>query len=1151
MTAAEAQDREAREAAVESSDRSMLVEAAAGTGKTTLLVSRILHGLRARRFTLPQSVVITFTEKAAGELERRLRAELAGQLRAGDLSLDERRSIEEALAEIDLAAIGTIHSFCASLLRERPVEAGVDPEFDVLDQAQADMLREDCWARWAGQEARACRPPLMSALAAGIGAGDEGHASGLKTLADALVRFPEALDRSAFELARPARSAEQILQELQEAAPGAARFISENLRGNGNEQSRLLRRQVERLLAAPADSPARLSAACSLAGVELGKAITSFPKQSREGAGEVLGALLSQARQASAHLACDVLEWMGEFLAFYQREKRQRSALDFQDLLLLSARMLRTDTGVRRRLQRCFRAFFVDEFQDTDPLQAEVIAFLCEKEGTGPADRLEKVRLDEGKLFVVGDPKQSIYRFRRADVEVYEQFKDLYRRLAPEGEVIRKVFRNFRSTPSLIAALNPLFERVLEAPEQSGVYQAQHVALIPAADGPAVGPGIVAVCPCDEVAGQLSDAAAARALEARHLAGVVRQLVEGPLPDGFGGRALGRELNYGSFACLLRALTDVDVYEEGFERLGVPYRVLGGRDYYQRQEIGETLAVLRAVDDPLDQVSVVAALRSSYFGVSDEELVRYRESGGLWDYLSTGVLEGPAGEAMHLLREWHRRRKQLAPQVLLRGILDRTKAVEAFMLKPAGPQRAANVHKLLGQLRSLWEAGAGTFRSAVDYLADLHEREQAEEESSMLEPGDEFVSIMSIHKAKGLEFDVVCLPDLARIFKGAGGIGPLVLDRIGRQVAVRVGKNARSCRYDELAEREQASVLEEQKRLLYVAATRARLLLVLPLHWHRQARKPPPSMLELLLGTGRFEGPDGVPFGRQRNGVFYWDTRQERQGAEPATPAPAPGAGDDDGVADMLAQRRRWRAEHERLALRTAAGLRIVAPSAFEGGPAPLDEQDVGTPGGRELGSLFHEIMRLMPLPVSDPLEGLERTAALLAATQAAAAGLDDDSAGQAARLVISLMENAEFLALLRGARQVRQEAPFAVPLRELPFCDAGQEGLLEGSIDLLLTAGGRTTVVDYKTDRLDKGSLQEAARRYWPQLALYGLAAQACGWAQDAPELVLCFARQGRLVRRRLDAGLLAQAQDRVETVLSAPARRPSARAEEDQEQA
>jgi len=1009
MTAAQAQDREAREAAVGSSDRSMLVEAAAGTGKTTLLVSRILHGLRARQFTLPQSVVITFTEKAAGELERRLRAELAEQLRAGDLSLDERRSIEEALAEIDLAAIGTIHSFCASLLRERPVEAGVDPEFDVLDQAQADLLKEDCWARWAGEEARACRPPLMSALAAGIGAGDEGHASGLKTLADALVRFPEALDRSAFELARPARSAEQLLQELQEAAPDAARFIRENLRGSGNEQSRLLRRQVQRLLAAPADSPVRLSAACSLAGVGLDGAITSFSRQSRERADEILGALLALARQASAHLACDVLEWMGEFLAFYQREKRRRSALDFQDLLLLSARMLRTDTGVRRRLQRRFRAFFVDEFQDTDPLQAEVIAFLCEKEGTGPADRFEQVRLNEGKLFVVGDPKQSVYRFRRADVEVYEQFKDLYRRLAPGGEVIRKVFRNFRSTPSLIAALNPLFERVFEAPERQGVYQAEHVALIPAADEPAGGPGIIAVCPCEEVAGQLSDAAAARALEARHLAGVVRRLVEGSLPEGLGRQALRRGLCYGSFACLLRALTDVDVYEEGFERLGIPYRVLGGRGYYRRQEIGETLALLRAVDDPLNQVSVVAALRSSYFGVSDEELLRYRESGGLWDYLSTGVLDGPAGEAMHLLRNWHRRRKQLAPQALLRGILDRTKAIEAFMLKPAGHQRAANVHKLLGQLRSLWEAGAGTFRSAVDYLADLHEREQAEEESSMLEPGDDFISIMSIHKAKGLEFDIVCLPDLARTFKGAGSVGPLVLDRIGRQAAVRVGRNARSCRYDELAEREQASVLEEQKRLLYVAATHARLLLVLPLHWHRQDRRPAHSMLELLVGTDRFEGPDGVPFGLQRNGVFYWDTRGQPSGAEPATPAPAPEASDGPGLDDMLAQRRRWHAEHARLAVRTAAGLRVVVPSALETTPAPPDEQDVGTPGGREFGSLFHEIMRRMPLPVSGPGDGLERPATALASMEAAAAGLDDDSAGQAAGLVISLMGNAEW----------------------------------------------------------------------------------------------------------------------------------------------
>ncbi len=1131
------QRRQRRERIVSSTERSMLVEAAAGTGKTTLLIDRILHGVRTGGVRLPQLVAITFTEKAAAELESRLRQGLARHLYAEDLPIEEAQRIEEALSEIDRASISTIHSFCAALLRERPVEAAVDPEFEVLDETQADLLKEQCWRAWLAEEVQRTEGPLVQALLAGaaVGSGPRGHA-GLKGLADAVVQSPETLDPSLFDLARPETPPEELARGLRELAPQAAGFIAKNMKG-GNDQSRLLQSCVENLQGTEAQDVASVRAeAVGLADLNIEKALKSFETESREEGRALFGRLAELAGELLSHLACDLFEWVGRFASRYRDEKRRRSVLDFQDLLLLAARMLRENKQVRRRLQRRFRAFFVDEFQDTDPLQAEVIAFLCESTEGPPADRLEEVALEEGKLFVVGDPKQSIYRFRRADVKVYEQFKGLFERIGSEGDSVWQVFENFRSSAPLIERLNAVFERVLTPPEQEGVYQAPHVPLVAQQQGqrPAEA-ALIALYPPPGLERSGLKLETARQLEARYLARLLRELVGGHLPPELGAPPAEKPLGYGSFACLFRALTDVGIYEEALEQYRIPYRVVGGRSFYEREEIAETLALLRAVDDPLDQISIVAALRSSYFGLSDEELFRYREEGGRWNYQLTEVRSGPAGEAMSRLSQWHGRRNAVPPQVLLREILDASKALEAFMLKPAGEQRAANVQKLLGQLRSLWNASRGTFRSIVDYLATLHERRETEEESSIVEPGDEFVSLMSIHKAKGLEFDAVVLPDLSRKFQGRPG--PLLLDRPNRRIAVSAGRGIRSSAYDELAEQEEGNEVEEQKRLLYVAATRARRLLVLPLFWQKEGEVRD-CMLSFLVQSDCFPQPGEVPYGEARDGVFYWDTSPwlQQVSVEPQ-PRPAIPAGEEATADELLAERRKWLEEHDRVVRRASTGLRIVLPSAFDVGAAraPAGTDAAEGEAGRRFGSLFHELMQRMPLRDAGGREEVESLASGLAAIAAAEMGMDDDAAREAARLAVEARENEEFRALLARAETIQQEVPFSVPLRALPLWDEEAEGFLEGSIDLLLIGPDGVAVVDYKTDRLDSAPPEDASGRYWPQLALYALAAEACGYVPSRPELVLFFVRAGLMYRRRLDEDLLGQMRPRLGDLLSA----------------
>ena len=1139
-------DQRTREEIVAAVGRSMLVEAAAGTGKTTLIVARLLHGLRVGAFRLARAVAITFTEKAAGELEGRLRRELSALSRNPELDPEERSRLVLALEEIDCAAIGTIHSFCASLLRERPVEAGVDPQFDVLDQTRSDLLVERCWERWIEEQMAECPPALLDALRAGANVVGGQYSSGLRDIARTLTDMPEVMETSHAGPQRPARKRGESMRLLGESAPRALRFLEQNGRGEGNKHYRHLCRLLDGLDAgAPETTLTRR--AYALCTADLCGPLTSLHKEARKEAGEMLLELRGPCAELGAHLAADVFDWMRGFVEYYRAEKRRLSVLDFKDLLYSAYRMLRDNKSARRYFAERFDAFFVDEFQDTDPLQAEIIAFLCGRPaavsarraagdvssvpdgresspaggpaGTGtPADRMEDVTLEEGKLFVVGDPKQSIYRFRGADVEVYERFKGLFGKAG-----VRGIFRNFRSTAPLLAGFNDIFRELMRPSEVDRVYQAEHVELVPR-EGPAETespPSLIAICPPPSLLGNMGKAQDARACEARCVARAIKAIVEGD-PSVFPRIQKRQAPAFSEVAFLFRTLKAVDTYEKGLDQYGIPYRVTGGRSFYARQEIGETLAVLRAVDDPLDEVAAVAALRSSYFAVSDEDLLQFKLDGGRWNYLLNEVTNGPAGEAMCCLAGWHRRVSSTVPHVLLGEILGYTKALEAYLMKPLGQQRVANVLKLLAQLRALWTASNSTFRGVVDYVASLQERGQEEEESTVVEAADDFVRIMSMHRAKGLAFDTVVLPDLARQFRREAGA--VLADRASRRVEVAVRKGIESLGFRKLKAVEEANTRAEQVRLLYVACTRARSRVLLPLYW--QSQRHGDCLLQILLESGRFAEPGDVPYGEEREGVFYADTaRWEKEIAQGRPARPKIAATPPASVEGMVEQREKWRENRRSLIRRVSSVPPIVAPSAeAERDGVPF----TGAEGGREIGAVFHAVMRRAPLrELGDGEDAKELLQSI--ARREAAPWADDAHVAKAAGLALRCAEDPEFRSLLSGAQTVRREVPFCVPLRALRICEDSREGLTEGSIDLLLIAGAHTVILDYKTDALEASEVEARARLYWPQLALYALAIESFGYPVDEAELILYFVTPGKMVRRECDDELVQEAAARL----------------------
>lgn len=1091
----------------------MLVEAAAGTGKTTLIMDRMLHGLKRGAFRLPRTVAITFTEKAAGELETRLRAALARELRTSELTPSERHNLNTAIEEIDRVNVSTIHSFCAGLLRERPVDAGVDPEFEVLDEVRSDMLAQECWGRWMAGQVQKAPDPLVEALKAGVSTETGRRSPGLRGLAGALMATPEALEPARTALPTPDSSSSELAQRLRDLAPEVRSFLETHRKTGGNKTYHMVMdflQSVEE--ASELSRVCRL--ACSFPAEKSQKALTSLERDSRERAGELLDQIASAADLISAHLAADVFHWISEFAEFYTEEKRRRSVLDFQDLLVLAARMLRSRPALRDYYKRRFDAFFVDEFQDTDPLQAEIVAFLCERPGEY-ARELKKVDLQPGKLFVVGDPKQSIYRFRRADVQTYERFKNLLKGQSEEKSAIRQIHCNFRSTRPVLNELNDIFSHIFVPSHEEGVYQAEHVALSAPPEAPArTGqPGIKALCPPPDLIEELDSAGTARDYEAHYLALAIKSQVERNAGDG--NRA------YGDFACLFRAMTDVEKYEEAFEKYGIPYRVIGGRTYYRTEEIGETIALLRAIDDPLDQPAIVGALRSSYFGVSDEELLDFERQGGRWNYLNCCDVKGPAADAMRALEEWHERRNTVAPHVLLEEVLHRTKALESFLLKPQGRQRTANVKKLLGQLRNVWSASHGSFGSVVDYLASLQEREAREEESSVVEPGDDFVQIMTIHKSKGLQFPCVVLPDLSR--KLPRDTDPVLLDRSSGRVEVSVSSSISSRGYQELSEVESRNLQAEFGRLLYVACTRAEESLILPLYWHKPGRGAPSnSLLSILESTERFEPAGEVPYGKQIGGIFYADTRQW-QSRISLRPMPREWKEKDEGPSSksLLKKRKQWQRDRGRLLSRAKSAPPIVSPSTLDAENRPALAVDQAESGGKNVGSLFHQVMRRIPLEGDTDGAEFKQLVRQTALHLANDRSLSPDDIAHTVEMACSAVRNPDFRHLVGAAEYLGREVPFCVPLRQLPFEDMPARGFLEGSIDLLVRGPDGTVVVDYKTDRAAVSNLETLKQHYWPQLALYGLACESCQLA-PSPQLILYFVRPGTMCARNLDEDLL-----------------------------
>jgi ATP-dependent exoDNAse (exonuclease V) beta subunit len=872
-------DAEARELIRTALDETLAVEAAAGTGKTTVLVDRIVNVLAQGKTTVDRLVAVTFTEKAAGELKLRLRARLDVERQRTE-SDAVRTHLDAALANLEQAHVSTIHGFCADLLRERPVEARVDPQFATLTEGQAERIYGEVFRDWLQRQLedppegvrRALRRPSFDA--------DNGPIKRLQRAGWTLVEWRDfqapwrrdpfardpAIDALAQELERfaaltdaPAdrrdplfentRDARRLFQDLTLAERVRARDYD----GLEAQFVRLLTWRFKNISYGRKTSPYRK-------GVPRTDVIDAHQR--------FVASLDAFQRAADADLAARLQQELRETVDRYLTAKTRIGALDFLDLLILARDLVRNHQDVRAAFQARFTHLFVDEFQDTDPLQAELLLLLAADDARD--DDWRTVTPSRGKLFVVGDPKQSIYRFRRADVGIYQSVRDQLKR---HGARLLTLTTSFRSAPMIQRFVNAGFAPRMRGDATS--LQAEYVPLSPVREDAPAQPAVIALSiprpfgtygrvRKESVNASLPDAVGA------FVHWLIAQSGWTVTERDGGERRVPVQARH---VCLLFRRVDtrdwasgamVDMtrpYVQALESRGIPHVLVGGKSFHEREEVETLRTALAAVEWPDDELSVFGTLRGAFFAIDDESLFAYRQRVGRLqpfqrpspapspspsaspspspsesesDSESGAGVEArqdaqaerfkPIVEALDILRELHVRRNYRPVAETIARLLDASRAHVAFALRPSGEQALANVLYIAELARQYEACGGISFRGFVDQLRDEAASTRSAE-APILEEGSDGVRIMTVHKAKGLEFPVVILADTtaelsrrtaSRWVDAAGG-------RCAVSLAGWTPADLRDHEAEEVARDEAEGV-----RVAYVAATRARDLLVVP-----------------------------------------------------------------------------------------------------------------------------------------------------------------------------------------------------------------------------------------------------------------------------------------------------------------------------------
>ncbi|MDH5699398.1 MAG: UvrD-helicase domain-containing protein, partial [Nitrospirota bacterium] len=1076
-------DADARLTAETTFDRNVVVLAGAGTGKTTLLVNRLIYALlrEPHPLRLTDMLALTFTNKAANEMKARLRDRLHGLLAdceaeagsggSGGTGLEEfkqryhvstahvRGKIQVALSDLEKSQIATLHSFAAHILRLYPIEARVDPHFHEDEGTQFLETFHDAWDAWLEQE---------------LGSQGSAHAQWQDLLNHMGLKEIRSF---AFSLCQDQISLPELEQQVgSEGSPPAFRMWLQSkqhqVRSLLRQYDRAKPRKIEKLLALaermfdqvgdverPTDF-ALSGADKVLLESAIGKAPGEWEASDFQDARRAIQAA-QQLLQVNETVLSKVIHVLGPFAVRVRQVFSDKGWIRFDGLLIRVRDLLRDHPMVREQLKGTYAAIMVDEFQDTDPVQYEILLYLGER--PNEYGRFWRdIRLMPGKLFIVGDPKQSIYAFRRADIEAFDQVVE---KVTHDGGIVCTLLTNFRSDGAILEAVNAVFDRLFIP--QANVQPPN----VPLAVGRKreTGSGSTGVEICVMANPQEEDewdADRATRVEAEWLAGwIEEQLLPGR--QWIMEKGVRTSLRPGHIAVLLRKFTNAQVYLEALQRHNIPCMADGERHFYRRQEVIDVVNVLRVLDDPTDALALVGILRSSLGGLTDQEIMDVAKLGPLdirraemldaWESSRRSVIQG----LFQRLAWLHAHANRLPLSELLDLLFLQLPLVELAAASSHGEQAVVNVWKLRDLMSEQAAVPHLSFSAWVERLVEALMTHPPEPEATLAEETLDAVRVLTIHKAKGLEFPVVMLPGLHQKATGLDRGAHITFDWISGLYGCTLPPVWNAGQIP-LWEKQRIREAAEQRRVLYVGMTRARERLILS--GGILAKRGGESLLSLLQEIAEGE------FGNSELSVA-------RVGAVSiphtvVTPAvlkylkPQQPHSDSKGGREVVISTPQWDAREMRWQ-QTNQAEAYVNPSRLHQARSVQglgERPQVSRGTSQRLGTLMHRVLQIWDFQ-SEP--GRVRSAIVDFCERQLTDGSEEDKS-EVVRELETLFDH--FLASpayreLQRATILGREVPFAVPwpVRQhepsLP-----RTCVMEGVMDVVYEIDGEVWVGDYKT---------------------------------------------------------------------------------------
>lgn len=1035
------QDQRARERILHELTTTFIVEAGAGSGKTTSLVGRMINLIRLGHATVDQIAAITFTKKAASELQGRFRMKLEQEIRKTQAG-SERDRLQEAVRNMNQSFIGTIHSFCGGLLRERPIEAQLDPTFTEMDEVQSKEFRDACWDQYIEEHP--------------VGELDQYqiHVEDLRAVFHRVSQY-EDVEIVMQEVERP--DFDTVRLSLPPMLEQAVLYIPTTAPEKDWDGLQKLIKQAQlqikhKGLAADMDVLSLAKLFDKTLGVTLnrwtdGKIAKEIKLQFEDWQNTVMRPFIQHWRE---FLHPKLIHYVKPAIAFCQKQRMQAGMLDFQDLLMKATELLREHRSVRGYFAKRYSHLLVDEFQDTDPIQAEMMLLLTGMDIDGMDWRKQLPRA--GSLFIVGDPKQSIYRFRRADISTYNFVKQ---RIALCGDVLQ-LTRNFRSVQAIGDYVNYAFEAKFTSVEEQSDQQAAYVRMLTQRPNPKGKPVIHGVFTMTypkvnyDRKTEIADLDSERI--ARYIAWACKHNLKIQEKHEDSHEFFMRDAVPSDFMILLKRREFISLYAEKLERYGIAADTSGSRADFTELRTLATLA--SCLNDQTDRIPLLAVLRGMLFGVSDDALFHYRREVGYLSLYPLPELEAVSDRALpvlHALRKlslyanWVR---TLSAFTAFTQIIEDMGLIQYAASKETGALRSGTLVKILQSIQQD-EAACANWDALTELLENVLDGDEVEG-TSLFAGGDHAVRIMNLHKAKGLEAAVIFLACpcghsdhdadayIDRLADPASGYftisrpkDPYNNEIIGQPLG-----------WTALAEKERAYMHAEADRLLYVAVTRAKQLLIVSRYPSKVAIDPWSELDNSL------------------NKHFELD----EVGIEPV-------------VAEKLIlapntqlSLKPWKDWITSAAEPTYHRTNVTA-QAKSGNEIKLVRPSGGR--GMAFGSVVHRLIEAVGQ--GKTLEQVTLYAKTIAVEEELAEKWIPDSVAA----VTALVESSIWQRGLK-AKQKHHEFSFMVGKRE------GKETLIKGVIDYLFEEEDGWVLVDFKTDAYDDEHEQSFIDYYKPQVMAY-----------------------------------------------------------------